>query len=161
LPIENQSVGFLDEIEVKASITDNEIIRSVQLSLISVESKNRVLRTESFQPNSTTFELSEVYEISDSLLAGGEYYFRVEAKDDDNTLPLSDSLTLTVFPREKLVVLFLVLTSTTQLFTKTTMTSYFKKYSTFPVHIFLLNLIAMINTIGISLQKEINSKRLI
>jgi len=101
-PIENLNVSFSDEIVVKASISDNEIIRSVQLSLISTETKNRILRTESFQPNSSTFELTEVYEISDSLLAGGEYYFKVEAKDDDNTFAAFRFININSFPQRKI-----------------------------------------------------------
>lgn len=101
-PSENLTVSYGEEVRVQATITDNKVIRSVQLSLISSETNNRVLHTESFQPNSTSFELDDYYLISDSLLAGGEYYFRVEAQDDNTVIAAFRFITIAAFPRKKL-----------------------------------------------------------
>lgn len=102
LPIENLRANVLDEIEVRASISDNEIIKSVVLSLVSAESQNAVLSAVRFEPNSSSFELRDFFVLSDSLLEGGEYYFRVEASDEDNTISGFRSIFINAFPRRKL-----------------------------------------------------------
>ncbi len=102
LPSENSRVDVLDEIEVKATISDNEVIKTVVLSLISLENRNVVLNSVRFEPNASTFELNHFFGLSDSLLSGGEYYFQVQASDEDNTISAFKSIFINAYPRRKI-----------------------------------------------------------
>ena len=84
-PSENTSYDILEEVEVRASITDNKIIKSVELSLISIENSNKVMNSVFFKPNTSTFELLDIFNLDDTLLKGGDYYFKIEAKDEENS----------------------------------------------------------------------------
>ncbi len=80
-----QVYDVLDFIRVRATITDNEKITSVNLYLHHKESGKIYLTPLSWQPNQSNLELDEYVELSDSLLPTGSYYFQLTASDGDNT----------------------------------------------------------------------------
>lgn len=84
-PQENDSFKVLESVFIKARITDDENIERVIVRLIDNNSGNVALPSQTFTPNTKTFELDFVVELSDSLLESGSYYFQVEANDGTNT----------------------------------------------------------------------------
>ena len=104
-PTENSSYQVLDNVAIRASITDDEIIKSVQVSLINDMSSKKVLSSLFFSPNQKNFELEATYSLDDSLLATGRYYFRVEALDDENTAAAFQYIQINGIPKRKLGVL--------------------------------------------------------
>ncbi|MFT6947630.1 MAG: hypothetical protein ACJARP_002057 [Vicingaceae bacterium] len=84
-PVENNEFPVLGSVVVRASISDNSIIERVEISLISDDTKNRVLPAVNFQVGAKQYDLDFVFQLSDSLLPTGSYYFRVQAFDGENS----------------------------------------------------------------------------
>lgn len=85
-PVENTEYAVLSQVIVRANVSDNEVVQTVQLSLISEDTKNKVLPTVTFQVGQKEFVLDYTFDISDSLLSTGRYYFQVEAFDGENRI---------------------------------------------------------------------------
>lgn len=103
-PVENAEHAVLDNVVVRANISDNEVIESVQLSLISDDSKNKVLPTVTFQVGQNEYLLDYTFEISDSLLPTSRYYFQVEAFDGDNSISSFQYINIRGMNREQMGV---------------------------------------------------------
>ena len=84
-PQENTEFPVLSQVVVEAQISDNEIVERVQVSLISDQTKNRVLPVVDIQVGQKEYPLDIAFEISDSLLKTGRYYIKVEAFDGQNS----------------------------------------------------------------------------
>ena len=84
-PQENTEFPVLSQVVVEAQIIDNEIVERVQVSLISDQTKNRVLPVVDIQVGQKEYRLDVAFEISDSLLKTGRYYVKVEAFDGQNS----------------------------------------------------------------------------
>lgn len=85
-PSENAEFSVLGEVIIRANVSDNEIVERVQVSLISDVSRNKVLPTRSFEVGQKEYLLDFAFQISDSLLASGRYYFQIEAFDSENSI---------------------------------------------------------------------------
>jgi|GEM_PF-6895378 len=83
-PAQNTEFAVLSQVVVRANISDNEVVESVQVSLISDATNNKVLPSVTFQVRQKEYELDFVFDIADSLLPTGRYYFQVEAYDGEN-----------------------------------------------------------------------------
>ena len=83
-PAENTEFEVLTQVVIRANVSDNEVVESVQVSLISDDTKNKVLPSVSFQVGQKNFVLDFVFHIADSLIPSGRYYFRIEAFDGEN-----------------------------------------------------------------------------
>lgn len=103
-PTENASYQVLDNVAIRANITDDEIIKSVQVSLINDETRKKVLSSLFFSPNQGNFELQASYSLDDSLLESGRYYFKIEALDNDNTGAAFQYIQIIGIPKKKLGV---------------------------------------------------------
>lgn len=84
-PFENAQFNVLESISVKASISDNESIESIRLTLIQSSTGRSVLEQKNYYPGSSNFQLEDSFYLSDSLLNSGEYYFRLDASDGENS----------------------------------------------------------------------------
>ena len=100
-PAENNEFFVRDTIRVKATIRDNERIKSVELGLFAA-SGQLVQSFLSVRPDQMEYELSAVLTINDSLLTSGDYYFRIEVEDEDNTQAAFRFIKLNGIPRKKL-----------------------------------------------------------
>lgn len=85
-PVENTEYAVLSQVVVRANVSDNEVVETVQLSLVSDDTKNKVLPTVTFQVGQKEYVLDYTFDISDSLLSTGRYYFQVEAFDGENRI---------------------------------------------------------------------------
>lgn len=83
-PIENSYFDVLDPVNLQANLSDDNIIQSVRVSLISSTTMNQVMPSRTIVINQPEYYLDIVFELSDSLLETGSYYFRVEAFDGEN-----------------------------------------------------------------------------
>ncbi|MDB4062151.1 hypothetical protein N9515_09490 [Vicingaceae bacterium] len=83
-PVENSEYEVLGQVFVKANVYDNEVVESVQVSLISDDSRNKVLPSVDLKVGQKDYLLEYTFEISDSLLSTGRYYLQIEAFDGEN-----------------------------------------------------------------------------
>ena len=83
-PVENTEYEVLDQVFIRVNVSDNEVIESVQVSLVSDDSKNKVLPSVDFSVGQKEYLLEYTFDIADSLLSTGRYYFQVEAFDGEN-----------------------------------------------------------------------------
>ncbi len=83
-PAENTEFAVLSQVVVRANVSDNEVIESVQVSLISENTKNKVLPSVGFHVGQKNYLLDFVFHIADSLIPTGRYYFKIEAFDGEN-----------------------------------------------------------------------------
>jgi len=101
-PNDNSIYNVLDFVRVRASISDNENLEEVFVQLEDLGSGRRVGKTIAFTPNSSSFELDVLYEITDTLLNSGDYYFRIQAYDGENINSAFASIRLIGIPRKQL-----------------------------------------------------------
>jgi len=85
-PVENTEYEVLSQVVVRANVSDNEVVETVQVSLISDDTKNKVLPSSDFQVGQKEYALDFAFNLSDSLLPTGRYYFRIEAFDGENRI---------------------------------------------------------------------------
>jgi hypothetical protein len=83
-PYENQSFTVFDSISVSAIITDNLQITSIDMVLTD-ENFVPVLKTYSYYPNKSYFELRTSYILDDINLPSGNYYLLIKASDGNNS----------------------------------------------------------------------------
>lgn len=102
LPMASKSFSVHDEIFVKANINDDKRIKSVHLSLFSVTTGQLVQSPIIIAPDQKNFTLSLNVGIKDTLLNSGEYYFRIEANDGDNTQIEFRFISIEGIPKERL-----------------------------------------------------------
>lgn len=102
LPTENRSFGVRDTVIIVADIDDNEKIKEVVVRFVSEETGNVVLPSRVFNPTGKTYRLDLTYEISDSLLKSGRYYFEVQASDGENEFSAFRFVRLNGLPQQKI-----------------------------------------------------------
>ena len=76
-PVENTEYEVLDQVFIRVNVSDNEVIESVQVSLVSDDSKNKVLPSVDFPVGQKEYLFEFTFDIADSLLSTGRYYFLV------------------------------------------------------------------------------------
>ncbi len=95
---DNFTVG--KDITVKATISDNEVIKSVRVDLLK---SNALAYTGlTLSPNVGSFNLDRTFRINDSLLSSGSYILRVEASDGTNTAADYVEISINGIPRKEL-----------------------------------------------------------
>lgn len=83
-PEENARVQIGDSILVQASIFDDERIETIRLSLINLNSKVALGGSKSIQALGKSYELNELFTLSNLQMDAGAYYFELVARDQDN-----------------------------------------------------------------------------
>jgi hypothetical protein len=101
-PGNNTLFSVLDTVRIRAQINDNENIVQVLLQLEELGSGRKVGQTLSFSPNNVSYALDAFYIIEDSLLNSGDYYFRIQAYDGENTTSEFASIRLRGIPQRAL-----------------------------------------------------------
>lgn len=101
-PSGNSNYKVLDDVFLEATIQDDLWIERVKVTLISYESNQKVLSELNFSPQKKTFSLKTTFSIADSLLAGGNYYFKIEAMDKENTSNAFRDIRILGLPKVKL-----------------------------------------------------------
>jgi hypothetical protein len=84
-PSDLSQFKVLDLVKIKATISDDKIIRTVSIGLYDYDRNEPVCPLKYFKPNSNLFELNTNYSISDSLIDTDRYYLKVTADDGENT----------------------------------------------------------------------------
>lgn len=84
MPMENSTYSVQDLIPVKATIHDNEVVESIEVSLYSQNDNRKVGKTVSVRVGASSYDLDINYRIDDSLLTSGAYYIRIHAYDGNN-----------------------------------------------------------------------------
>lgn len=116
-PTENTQYFVLESIPIRATITDDENIKSVQVSLIQEQSGKKVLGSLFYTPNTSNYRLEATFKLSDSLLASGSYYFRIEALDENNTAVVFQYIRVIGIPKKKIeLIAFCGLNSSTTVY---------------------------------------------
>ena len=82
-PYELQKFDVLDNIHIKANISDDKAIESVRIGLVNKEFVS-VLPSVFVYPNSINYQLDIDYPIDDQYLETGEYYVQLRAEDGTN-----------------------------------------------------------------------------
>lgn len=101
-PSELSNYRVLDLLPIKASIQDNEIIKSVTITLFNSGTRIQAETPVIFYPNAPTFDLDFQYQISDSLLNSGEYYLKITADDGENQLSGFKTINVIGIPKRRL-----------------------------------------------------------
>lgn len=98
-PPELENFNVLDEIPIKADITDDEIITSVKVNLTN---KDLVPVSQSIfvYPNSANYSLDIDFPIEDIYLESGEYYVFIRAEDGTNFKNQYQLIHITGKPKE-------------------------------------------------------------
>ncbi len=104
-PTENSTYNVLEAIPLRISITDNEKIESVRISLSEQSSGKSALSSLSYYPAQSSFNLDEFYFISDSLLNTGKYSLRVDASDGDNSASAFSTVIIQGIDRKSLQII--------------------------------------------------------
>lgn len=78
------SYSVLDSLQVKASITDNELVASITIRIINNDNQ-QVCTPLTFKNSSRAFQLNSTFVIDNLYLESGDYYLVVEAQDENNT----------------------------------------------------------------------------
>lgn len=104
-PNENSEFDVLQSIVIQATISDNEEVSRVQVSLISDVTRNKVLPSKDIIVGAKETVIDFVFELSDSLLPSGRYYFQVEAFDKENSASAFRYINIRGINKQKLGVL--------------------------------------------------------
>lgn len=98
-PTENSNAEVGESFRVKAQILDNEIVKSVRLSLINSATKVPVLSAKTFHPNTASYELNYEFKLDNPQLDNGTYYFEIFADDGDNEMAAFRTVNVSQVPR--------------------------------------------------------------
>lgn len=101
-PTENSTFKVLEGVPIRAAITDNKRIDQVKISLIEISTGRRVLQELNFFPGVASYNLDEIYFLSDSLLNSAEYSIRIDASDGENTSSAFASFFIQGIPKKSL-----------------------------------------------------------
>lgn len=104
-PGENSTYNVLDDVPIRATISDETKLESVVLTLISEETDNKVLGTLSFSLTEKSFTIDQAFNLGDSLLKSGNYYFRLTADDGENSFSSFRYIKINGIPKRKLTTL--------------------------------------------------------
>ena len=96
-PIENQTFSSIDTIFVSAVITDNVNVNSVEVELLTFD--NKLITKKQFNTSGTTVDFGVAFEIDQPLLADGQYYFALRARDSENRSSAFRQILINPIPR--------------------------------------------------------------
>jgi hypothetical protein len=82
-PIENQVFAVGDTVLISAIVSDNEIIKQIQVAIVN-ENRIPVLSNIVIQANTNPYSFQISYPIDNLYLENGKYYVLVKAMDEDN-----------------------------------------------------------------------------
>ncbi len=82
-PVNYQSINAIDTVPIYATISDNQNIISVTVSVKNANG-DLVLNSRSVRPNNSDYVLDMEYFVNDISLPGGQYYFDISADDGEN-----------------------------------------------------------------------------
>lgn len=105
-PYENQQFNVFDEMTVNAVVSDD---RKLEYVMVVLEDQNfiPVLKSYTFTPENSTFELDMSYTLDDIHLPSGDYYLLVKASDGINEKSKFVRVSITAVPK-KLQGIFVV-----------------------------------------------------
>ena len=84
LPYNQAHYQYGDVIPVKASVSDNQSLFSIEVSLVNAD-QQVVMPTRLFHPEEAVYSLSMGFELNDVRLETGTYFVRVRASDGEHT----------------------------------------------------------------------------
>lgn len=101
-PTHMQNINGLDTIVVRATFKDDQNLEEIQVYLKD-ENDNLVLSSSSIniQPNTSTYELNELFFFDDIHLLTGSYYFIFKASDGKNTALVTVDVVLDEYPKQR------------------------------------------------------------
>ncbi len=97
-PFENQTFSSIDTIFVNAVITDNQNVSSVEVELLKLD--NELVTKRQFSFSGTEVNFGFAFEINQPLLATGQYYFAIRARDGENRSSAFRQILINAIPRE-------------------------------------------------------------
>ena len=98
-PHELQGFNVLDSINIKANITDDNIIKSIKVGLVNKEFIS-ILPSVFIYPNSANYQVNIEFPINDIYLESGEYYTHIKAENGTNTKNQYQLIFITGIQRE-------------------------------------------------------------
>ena len=101
-PTEGSSFQQMDEILIRAQISDNEQIVSVLSNILYSDGETVAINGPVIFPTSPNVNFKESILVEDSLLPTGNYFVRIEANDGTNTIAAFRSIQITGIPKRKL-----------------------------------------------------------
>ncbi|MDT8412979.1 MAG: Ig-like domain-containing protein [Vicingaceae bacterium] len=104
-PFNNQQINGNDTIFITGSVSDNNTIKSVSISLRN-SNDIPVLPTISFTPNEKSFSFNEPYFFNDLHMPSGQYYFSIQANDGNNTTNKFINISYGEIPKTRIGVFF-------------------------------------------------------
>ena len=97
-PFENQTFSSVDTIEVVAVVTDDQNVSSIEVELLTLD--NQLITKRQFNFSGTEVSFAYSFEIDQPLLASGQYYFALRARDGVNRSSSFRQILINAIPRE-------------------------------------------------------------
>jgi|GEM_PF-6320149 len=104
-PFEGNSYEVLDQIVVEGSASDNELVKGIRISVLAEDGRTIVLPSISLSANQSNFSFKQNVVLSDSLLASGNYFIKVEADDGRNNYAVFRQIQIIGIAKRKLSLL--------------------------------------------------------
>ncbi|MCW9041017.1 MAG: Ig-like domain-containing protein, partial [Flavobacteriales bacterium] len=104
-PYNNQQINGNDTIFITGSVSDNNTIKSISISLRN-SNDIPVLPTISHSPNDNSFSFNDPYFFDDLYMPSGQYYFSIKASDGINTATKYINISYGEIPKTRTGVFF-------------------------------------------------------
>ncbi len=104
-PYNNQQINGNDTVFITGSVSDNNTIKSVSISLRN-SNDIPVLPTITHTPNDKTFSFNDPYFFNDLHMPSGQYYFSIQASDGNNTTSKYINISYGEIPRTRTGIFF-------------------------------------------------------
>ena len=104
-PYNNQQINGNDTVFITGSISDNNVVKSVSISLRN-SNDIPVLPTISYTPNEKDFSFNTPYFFDDLHMPSGQYYFSIQASDGNNTTSKYINISYGEIPKTRTGVFF-------------------------------------------------------
>lgn len=101
-PTEFAVIGVKDGVLVSGNASDDKNLESVSIHLINYSSRFSAGQVKVFYPNDKNFSFRYFFDIKDTLLESGDYYFKVEANDGENVIAAFRDIKIQGITRSKL-----------------------------------------------------------
>lgn len=80
-PTHNQSFTVPDSVRIGVLVSDNNVVKTISISLHQYNTDKKVLQSLNFSPNQKEYKVNAFFPLNDIYLEGGNYYFRITASD--------------------------------------------------------------------------------